>query len=455
LTARAASKALSHRASADGTRGPAERARRDEILDTAAAIFAGSGYARTSLKDVADACGILPGSLYHHFASKEAIVVELLARYWVELDQVGAEGKAVLGRPDGPPLYQQILTLGTAVAECSVRNRAAVQLTMFEPHAGAGDELVKLTQRQPVGVQRVMHGVLRKGQATGVVKPDVDIDSLTDELVRTMGHVGIGMLHRKGDVRQIALTLCHLMLDGGAARAPADRTLDRSKAMRAAEAVIGRWAEPPAEEADTDVDERIAHLLGVARTEFARRGFEATTIRDIAAAAGMGTGSVYRFVESKQALLLLIMGSFQSKLSDGYASIVSTDSTAVEKLDALTWLNVNVLDRFPEEYEIQQSWLREIPPAESDQSTFHEERAKHIESVVAEGLRQGQLRAGHLGADAPPLAVLTGCFRDLIWPTPLVPKLGKRATLAYARSTMLRGAALRRGRGPAGVRVTA
>jgi AcrR family transcriptional regulator len=452
LTARAASKALSHRASADGTRAPAERARRDEILDTAAAIFARSGYVRTSLKDVADACGILPGSLYHHFASKEAIVVELVARYQAELDQIGAEGAAVLGRPDQPPVYQQILTLGTAIAECSLRNRAAVQLTMYEPHAGASDELVELTRRQPVGVQRVMHGVLRKGQATGVVKPDIDIDSLTDELVETMGHVGIGVLHRKGDVRQIALTLCHLMLDGGATRAPADRTLDRSKAMRAAEAVIGRWAEPPAE---ADVDERIAHLLGVARAEFARRGFEATTIRDIAAAAGMGTGSVYRFVESKQALLLLIMGSFQSKLSDGYASIVSTDSTAVEKLDALTWLNVNVLDRFPEEYEIQQSWLRAIPPAESDQSTFHEERAKHIESVVAEGLRQGQLRAGHLGADAPPLAVLTGCFRDLIWPTQLVPKLGKRATLAYARSTTLRGAALRRGRGPAGVRATA
>jgi AcrR family transcriptional regulator len=42
--------------------------RRTEILDTAAELFATSGV-RTSLKDIADACGIQTGSLYHHFES--------------------------------------------------------------------------------------------------------------------------------------------------------------------------------------------------------------------------------------------------------------------------------------------------------------------------------------------------------------------------------------------------
>jgi Bacterial regulatory proteins, tetR family len=40
--------------------------RKTEILETAATLFASSGL-RTSLKEIADACGILPGSLYHHF----------------------------------------------------------------------------------------------------------------------------------------------------------------------------------------------------------------------------------------------------------------------------------------------------------------------------------------------------------------------------------------------------
>ena len=66
--------------------------RRTEILDTAAALFASSGL-RTSLKEIADACGILPGSLYHHFESKEAIIVELVERYRADLDAI-AERRA-------------------------------------------------------------------------------------------------------------------------------------------------------------------------------------------------------------------------------------------------------------------------------------------------------------------------------------------------------------------------
>ena len=43
--------------------------RRTEILETAATIFASAGF-RASLQEIADACGILPGSLYHPFGSK-------------------------------------------------------------------------------------------------------------------------------------------------------------------------------------------------------------------------------------------------------------------------------------------------------------------------------------------------------------------------------------------------
>ena len=444
MTAKARSGGLGSRRPSPG-RAPiaSERARRDEILDTAAVIFAESGFSATSLKDVADACGILPGSLYHHFASKEAIVVELVARYQAELDRIGAEALETL-KGDRAPLVQQVVTLGTAIAECAVRNRAAKQMTMYEAHAGAGDELVALLKHEPGRVREAMGEILRRGAAAGAIKPGIDLDCLTIELCETMGHVALGVMHRKGDVGRIAATLCHLVLDGGATRAPADRTLDRSKAMRAATAVVRQWAEPSVD----DVDERAAHLISAARAEFARRGYEATTIRDIASAAGMGTGSVYRFIESKQALLISIMNVFQAKLTDGYRAVVGTESTAVEKLDALTWLNINVLERFPQEYEIQQSWLRAIPPAESNQSTFHSERAKHIESVVAEGLRHGQLRAGHLD-DAPPLPVLAPCFRDLIWPVTLVPRIGTRATLGYARATTLRGVANDRAYAPA------
>ena len=73
--------------------GPSSTIRRDEILETASQLFASRGL-RTSLQDIADACGIKPGSLYHHFDSKEAIVVELIRRYHGELDQIAEDAVA-------------------------------------------------------------------------------------------------------------------------------------------------------------------------------------------------------------------------------------------------------------------------------------------------------------------------------------------------------------------------
>jgi AcrR family transcriptional regulator len=49
------------------------------ILDAAAKLFAGKGYGATSMRDIAGAVGMLPGSLYYHFASKEELLVAVYA----------------------------------------------------------------------------------------------------------------------------------------------------------------------------------------------------------------------------------------------------------------------------------------------------------------------------------------------------------------------------------------
>jgi AcrR family transcriptional regulator len=54
------------------------RSRRDEILSIAAQQFAERGVAGTTVRDIGSAAGILSGSLYHHFESKEQMVAELL-----------------------------------------------------------------------------------------------------------------------------------------------------------------------------------------------------------------------------------------------------------------------------------------------------------------------------------------------------------------------------------------
>ncbi|WP_233140542.1 TetR/AcrR family transcriptional regulator [Acetobacter sp. DsW_063] len=51
--------------------------RRQEILEVAAQLFAEHGYRSTSIRDIADRVGMLPGSLYYHIRSKEALFVEI------------------------------------------------------------------------------------------------------------------------------------------------------------------------------------------------------------------------------------------------------------------------------------------------------------------------------------------------------------------------------------------
>src|SRR4030095_17061442 len=52
--------------------------RQDVILDAASRLFSARGYHATSVQDIADAVGILKGSLYHHFESKEAILYRIV-----------------------------------------------------------------------------------------------------------------------------------------------------------------------------------------------------------------------------------------------------------------------------------------------------------------------------------------------------------------------------------------
>jgi AcrR family transcriptional regulator len=55
------------------------RARRDELLKIASRVFATKGIASATVRDIANEAGILSGSLYHHFTSKEEMVREVLA----------------------------------------------------------------------------------------------------------------------------------------------------------------------------------------------------------------------------------------------------------------------------------------------------------------------------------------------------------------------------------------
>ena len=69
------------------------------VLSNAARLFREKGFERTSLKEIAEACNMLPGSLYYRYSSKEALLVELMRR---GVDLVTTEVETAYASSDDP-----------------------------------------------------------------------------------------------------------------------------------------------------------------------------------------------------------------------------------------------------------------------------------------------------------------------------------------------------------------
>ena len=61
-------------------RTPHADSRLPKVLDEAARLFRTRGFEGTSVRDIARAVGMLPGSLYCHFATKEALLVAVYVK---------------------------------------------------------------------------------------------------------------------------------------------------------------------------------------------------------------------------------------------------------------------------------------------------------------------------------------------------------------------------------------
>ena len=404
--------------------------RRTEVLQTAASLIASSGL-RTSLQEIADAAGILPGSLYHHFESKEAILVELVARYHADLDRIGEIAHDRLDEPDPRPVSEKIIELGSAIARCAVQHRAALQISFYEAPS-ANRELVELLRQPPTAVQQAMLQTLRAGRWSGYIRPEIDLPTLADRICQSMLHVGLDVIRHTSAPDQTAAVLCRIMLHGLASRPPGDEELDRSAAFEAADAAIATWSD-----GESETNNKAAYVRAVARAEFGRKGYEVTTIRDIASAAGLGTGTVYRLIGSKDQLLASIMESFGKKAGGGMASVLRADATPVAKLDALSWVNINALDRFPDEWKIQLAWMRQSPPDTPNPGLAFIMRLRQLKALLSAGIRSGDLRI-----ESPSVEMLSRCVMDVLWmPENILRAAGKRAALSIARDTVIRGVA--------------
>jgi AcrR family transcriptional regulator len=117
--------------------------RRDLVLEIAAGFFVRKGFNGTSIRDIATAAGMLPGSLYYHFPSKEALLVavfeEGVARISAAVDVAlaGCPGDAWDRLQAACEAHLAALLEGSDFAHVIVR-------VIPQDAPGAAEELVKL-----------------------------------------------------------------------------------------------------------------------------------------------------------------------------------------------------------------------------------------------------------------------------------------------------------------------
>jgi AcrR family transcriptional regulator len=145
--------------------------RRDELLELAATMIAERGLRATTVRDIADSAGILSGSLYHHFKSKEQMVEEVLREF---LDWLFARYQEIVDTE--PNSLERLKGLFLASFE-AIEHRHA-QVVIYQDEA---KRLSPLPQFAFVDVrnreQRKMWlDVLNQGIEEGYLRPDLDVD---------------------------------------------------------------------------------------------------------------------------------------------------------------------------------------------------------------------------------------------------------------------------------------
>ncbi|WP_372343317.1 TetR/AcrR family transcriptional regulator [Streptomyces sp. KL116D] len=188
--------------------------RRGELLHTAAEVFAEQGYNATTVRKIADHAGMLAGSLYYHFDSKESMLEEILRTF---LDELWSGYDTVLDADLGP--RQTLEALVTESFREIDRHRSAVAIYQREARALVAQERFGFLAESQRRFEKTWLTTLERGVADGVFRTDLDI-RLTYRFVRDTVWVAASWYRPGGQhsPEEIARQYLTMVLDGIAAR---------------------------------------------------------------------------------------------------------------------------------------------------------------------------------------------------------------------------------------------
>ncbi|SED24858.1 DNA-binding transcriptional regulator, AcrR family [Streptomyces melanosporofaciens] len=185
-------------------------ARRAELLAVAADVFAEQGYSATTVRQIADAAGMLAGSLYYHFDSKESMLDEILSGF---LDELWAGYDAVLEADLAP--RATIEALVTESFREIDRHRAAVAIYQKESRQLSAQPRFAYLAAAQEKFEKAWLGTLERGVVAHAFRADLDA-RLTYRFVRDTVWVAASWYRPGGQhsPEEIARQYLSMVLDG-------------------------------------------------------------------------------------------------------------------------------------------------------------------------------------------------------------------------------------------------
>ena len=161
-----------------------------------------------------------------------------------------------------------------------------------------------------------------------------------------------------------------------------------------------------------DSTQRARQILLLAAEQFAEKGAKATTMRQIAAAAGMKAGSIYHHFASKDEMLVAILGDYLDDLNRSYRKEFEAGHGSEELIRVLIVTSLRASSRHPhaaEIYQAEQHYLRQ----ESETFGAILVAGRESQAVWTEALQLGY-KDGTFRKDVP-VETFHRLLRDALW----------------------------------------
>jgi AcrR family transcriptional regulator len=149
---------------------------RQKIFDTAIGLFSKRGYEKVTVDDICEKVGVSKGAFYHHFHSKDEILLEQFMR----IDSFYRQ------------IEQEFAVLESSTEKLRVLSRKAVELIsdfgikfvreVYRSQLGTNKKVSPLASEKR-DVYSIIHNLITEGQEKGEFRADIDAAKRTRTII--------------------------------------------------------------------------------------------------------------------------------------------------------------------------------------------------------------------------------------------------------------------------------